>query len=118
MLLLAVSCASAVQGQGECKARASRCAANNECCSNTCLPLQTGSSYKYCKEFVNDPAKIYPSGTTNPNACGKKDDTCTKASDCCSSICAGFGTKLCWEAHRSLRGMGDVDEDHHHTDSE
>ena len=51
-IFLAVRATGSVQTQGQCKPRASRCAVNEDCCSETCLPLEEGSPYKFCKDVV------------------------------------------------------------------
>ena len=51
-IFLAVRATGSVQTQGQCKPRASRCTVNEDCCSETCRPLE-GSPYKFCNDVVN-----------------------------------------------------------------
>jgi hypothetical protein len=107
LLILVLFLGGSVMGMKEqCKAKASRCVAHSDCCSNVCLPVVKGNPRKYCK--VDGKVDQPP-----PGPCAAKDATCTKASDCCSGICAGKDVKYCWKEKRVLRGShGELDEDH------
>ena len=83
--------------KGHCTPRASRCTTHAECCSKVCLPVEQGSTRKYCKvvSHVEQPP---------PGHCAAKGANCIVKSDCCSGICAGKDVKFCWDEKRVLRG--------------
>ena len=85
-LLLAFSSTGLAQTQGQCKPRASRCAVNDDCCSKTCLPLEDGSPYKFCKDVVTIHQNVLLSASgqvasTDPGECLSAQGGVTSATD-------------------------------------